>query len=53
MKLYSSNKNYKYIGIELTEEYLPIAKARIEYVNSLNKEELKDMQMSIYNYIGE
>lgn len=24
--------NYKYIGIELTEEYLPIAKARIEYV---------------------
>lgn len=26
------NKNYKYIGIELTEEYLPIAKARIEYV---------------------
>ena len=26
------NKNYKYIGIELTEEYLPIAKARIDYV---------------------
>ena len=26
------NKNYKYIGIELTEEYLPIAAARIEYV---------------------
>ena len=26
------NKNYKYIGIELTEEYLPIAKARIENV---------------------
>lgn len=25
-------KNYKYIGIELTEEYLPIAKARIEYI---------------------
>jgi site-specific DNA-methyltransferase (adenine-specific) len=25
------NKEYKYIGIELTEEYLPIAKARIEY----------------------
>lgn len=24
--------NYKYIGIELTDEYLPIAKARIEYV---------------------
>jgi len=25
-------KNYKYIGIELTDEYLPIAKARIEYI---------------------
>ena len=25
-------KNYKYIGIELTEEYLPISKARIEYI---------------------
>jgi len=26
------DKDYKYIGIEITEEYLPIAKARIEYV---------------------
>ena len=26
------NKNYKYIWIELTDEYLPIAKARIEYI---------------------
>jgi site-specific DNA-methyltransferase (adenine-specific) len=26
------DKNYKYIGIELTEEYLPISKARIEYI---------------------
>ena len=26
------NKNYKYVGIEITEDYLPIAKARIEYV---------------------
>lgn len=25
------NANYKYIGIELTPEYLPISKARIEY----------------------
>ena len=34
------NKNYKYIGIELTEEYLPISKARIEYVcKDLEKEE--------------
>lgn len=30
------NKHYKFIGIELTEEYLPIAKARIEYAR--NKE---------------
>lgn len=35
------NKNYKYIWIELTEEYLPIAKARIEYVTKQddNKEQ--------------
>ena len=26
------DKDYKYIGIELTDEYLPISKARIEYV---------------------
>lgn len=25
------NKNYKFIGIEMTEEYLPICKARIDY----------------------
>ena len=31
------NKNYKYIGIELTEEYLPISKARIEYVYNLER----------------
>ena len=31
------NKDYKYIGIEMTEDYLPISKARIEYVtNKLN-----------------
>ena len=30
------NANYKYIGIELTEDYLPIAKARIEYAQSGN-----------------
>ena len=28
---YDRNADYKYIGIELTDEYLPIAKARIEY----------------------
>ena len=32
------NKNYKYIGIELTEEYLPISKARIEYVCNMKPE---------------
>ena len=26
------DKGYKYIGIELTEDYLPISRARIEYV---------------------
>ena len=44
------NKNYKYIGIELTEEYLPIAKARIEYVCNLIEEEKKqDKQLSIFD----
>ena len=43
------NKNYKYIGIELTEEYLPISKARIEYVCNLTKEELKEKQMTIFD----
>ena len=31
---YERRKGYKYIGIELTEQYLPIAKARIEYAIS-------------------
>lgn len=44
------NKNYKYIGIELTEEYLPIAQSRIQYVCDLKEEELKNMQMSIFDY---
>jgi site-specific DNA-methyltransferase (adenine-specific) len=47
------NKNYKYIGIELTEEYLPIAKARIEYaieskITKENQEEVLDGQMSLF-----
>lgn len=45
------NKNYKYIGIELTKEYLPIAQARIEYVSNL-KEENKP-QTTIFDYIGD
>ena len=45
------NANYKYIGIELTEEYLPISKARIEFAeknpimdgdSSVKPEEPKD-----------
>lgn len=31
-----NNKEYKYIGIELTEEYLPISKARIEFGEHYN-----------------
>lgn len=60
------NKNYKYIGIELTEEYLPITKARIEYVCNLNKliltsqlqiekineESGKDKQLNLFELIG-
>ena len=42
------NKNYKYIGIELTEEYLPISKARIEYVCNLKAE--INPQMSIFDF---
>jgi len=44
---YERNKNYKYIGIELTEEYLPIAKARIEYVCNLKPE--VNPQLSIFD----
>ncbi len=31
-----NNKEYKYIGVELTEEYLPISKARIEFGEHYN-----------------
>ena len=51
------NKNYKYIGIELTEEYLPISKARIEYLIDIAPEEPKEDistgQTSIFDFIGE
>ena len=54
------NANYKYIGIELTPEYLPIAKARIEYVckdeiESLKeiKEDIAEGQTNIFDFIGE
>lgn len=42
------DKNYKYVGIELTEEYLPISKARIEYVCNLPKEQ---KQSTIFDYL--
>lgn len=51
------NKNYKYIGIELTEEYLPISKARIEYAmqNTMTKEEKKEDisqdQTTIFDFV--
>lgn len=35
-------KDYKYIGIELTEQYLPIAKARIEYAQNIVIYEVSD-----------
>ena len=43
------NADYKYIGIELTEEYLPITKARIEYVCNLKEE--KENQTNIFDFI--
>ena len=47
------NKGYKYIGIELTEEYLPITKARIEYVcNLIEEEKTQDKQTTIFD-VGE
>ena len=42
------NKNYKYIGIELTDEYLPISKARIEYVCNLKEEQPKEKQLELF-----
>jgi site-specific DNA-methyltransferase (adenine-specific) len=42
------NANYKYIGIELTDDYLPIARARIEY--AMNDSVFEDLS---YNNIKE
>lgn len=33
--------DYKYIGIELTEEYLPIAKARLDYMRTVDYSQLE------------
>ena len=39
------NANYKFIGIEMTEQYLPIAKSRIDYAkNKYIYEELKEKE---------
>ena len=35
----------------LTGEYLPISKARIEYVCNLKEEQLKEMQMNIFDFL--
>ena len=43
------NKNYKYIWIELTEEYLPIAKARIEYAINVVEEKQEDKQPALFD----
>ena len=48
------NKNYKYIGIEMTEEYLPIARARIEYVTGqeeVKEPEKTDGQLTIFDFM--
>ncbi len=38
------NADYKFIGVELTEEYLPIAKARIEFAYGYVEEEDKSTE---------
>jgi len=45
------NKNYKYIWIELTDEYLPIAKARIEYAINVveEKQEEENKQPTLFD----
>ena len=42
------NANYKFIGIELTEEYLPIAEARINYAMKQSIEENKQKQLDLF-----
>ena len=42
------NANYKFIGIEFTEEYLPIAEARINYANKQAEKEDKTRQLNIF-----
>src|SRR5574344_1104766 len=49
------NVDYKFIGIELTDKYLPIAKARIDYALNqyeydAKEKEIKTGQMSLFDY---
>ena len=48
---YDRNSNYKYIGVELTEEYLSIVKSRIEYAitHSLKEKEVVKRNKKIEN----
>ena len=41
------NKGYKYIGIELTEQYLPIARARIEYATNEMESFIQDFTVNL------
>lgn len=45
-----NNKDYFYIGIELTDEYLPISKARIEHAQT-DKERLENVYVDKINNI--
>lgn len=50
------NKNYSFIGVEMTNEYLPIAKARIYYAQNgkvLDKQEKKQetQQLTLFDFI--
>lgn len=49
------NKGYKYIGVEMNEEYLEISKARIDYVIGgvvkEQEEEIKEGQISIFDLL--
>lgn len=55
------NADYKFIGIEMTEDYLPICKARIDYAKNKyeydkEKEEVKSAEyntQSLFDYMGD
>lgn len=51
------NADYKYIGIEMTGEYIPISIARIKYASGdtvmiESEEQSEDKQMSIFDLMG-